>query len=225
MINGIIVQNNPLKYIDPRGLTTRSYQNTTSSYTPNVSLTSGNQEVPGLASAPEWNGGGGQSGGILSRLGNAVRSTVSGVADFTSNAVSAVAGVASSVAKTVTSPHFEGRASRNVNLPTYEGVTSKESQWDLRSPAQSVFHDNGDDFPELKYTNPDGREVVFDGKTHEIVTDPRYIGTYNYVVPAPFPDKWWDVGGLAKWAVKGGGHIVADVAPYALGGGNVRGKY
>ncbi len=29
-INGIIVQNNPLKYVDPEGLTTRSYQNTTS---------------------------------------------------------------------------------------------------------------------------------------------------------------------------------------------------
>ncbi len=67
----LYTQNNPLKYIDPRGLTTRSYQNTTSyqqpstggvgsfsdgsneysyDYTPNqnVSLTSRNQEVPGI---------------------------------------------------------------------------------------------------------------------------------------------------------------------------------
>ncbi len=82
MINGIIVQNNPLKYIDPKGLRQRSNRvgsfsdggnDYTYDYTPNpnVSLTRGNQEVPGssnnslsltsnnvevpsLANAPEW---------------------------------------------------------------------------------------------------------------------------------------------------------------------------
>ena len=52
----LYVQNNPLKYIDPRGLTTRSYQNTTSyqqpayTHTQSVSVTSNNQldlGVPG----------------------------------------------------------------------------------------------------------------------------------------------------------------------------------
>ncbi len=80
MINGIVVQNNPLKYIDPRGLNRNrvgSFSDGGNDYTydytpnPNVSLTPGNREVPssasrigpllnsnrelaGLEDAPEW---------------------------------------------------------------------------------------------------------------------------------------------------------------------------
>ena len=70
--------------------------------------------------------------------------------------------------------------------------------------------------------NPDGREVVFDGDTHEIVTDPRWMGTYNYVTPAPLPNGFGDVKGALNWAGQGAGHFFLDVAPYLIGG-NVRG--
>ncbi len=57
----LYVQNNPLKYIDPRGLTAvknqynSNYYQVPTSQSQNVSLTSSYDEVPGLASAPEWN--------------------------------------------------------------------------------------------------------------------------------------------------------------------------
>ena len=55
------------------------------------------------------------------------------------------------------------------------------------------------------------------------MTDAKYGGTYNYVNPAPVPDKWYDLGGWGAYAGKGVGHLVLDVVPYAAGG-NVRGE-
>lgn len=125
--------------------------------------------------------------------------------------------------KKATGWHFEGRDARNGNLPSYEQATGQGSEWTLLSPEQSIFHDNGVGNPELKFINPDGREAVFNGDTLSLVTDSKYIGTYNYVNPAPVPDKWYDVGGWGAYAGKGLGHLVLDVVPYAAGG-NVRGE-
>ncbi|MCX2783662.1 PQQ-binding-like beta-propeller repeat protein [Microbulbifer thermotolerans] len=125
--------------------------------------------------------------------------------------------------KKATDWHFEGRDARNGNLPSYEQATGKGSEWDLLPPEQSIFHDNGVGKPELKFIHPDGREAVFDGDTLSLVTDPKYVGTYNYVNPAPVPDKWYDVGGWGAYAGKGLGHLVLDVVPYWMGG-NVRGE-
>ncbi|WP_299003637.1 FG-GAP-like repeat-containing protein [uncultured Shewanella sp.] len=124
--------------------------------------------------------------------------------------------------KKATSWHFEGRDARNGNLPNYEQATGQGSEWTLLSTDQSIFHDNGVGKPELKFIHPDGREAVFNGDTLSLVTDPKYVGTYNYVNPAPVPDKWYDVGGWGVYAGKGFGHMVLDVAPYGVGG-NVRG--
>lgn len=125
--------------------------------------------------------------------------------------------------KKATGWHFEGRDARNGNLPTYEQATGQGSEWTLLSPEQSIFHDNGVGKPELKFIHPDGREAVFNGDTLSLVTDPKYVGTYNYVNPAPVPDRWYDVGGWGAYAGKGLGHLVLDVVPYAAGG-NVRGE-
>ncbi|WP_240549183.1 RHS repeat-associated core domain-containing protein [Billgrantia antri] len=133
-------------------------------------------------------------------------------------------GFISGLWRSSTSWHFAGRACNNIGLPDYSEVNAHNSEWQLLSPAQSIFHDNGIGLPEQKFIHPDGREVVFDGDTLEIITDPRYVGTYNYVNPAPIPNEWYDVKGWGAWAGKGLGHGVLDVLPYALGG-NVRGPH
>jgi hypothetical protein len=55
------------------------------------------------------------------------------------------------------------------------------------------------------------------------MTDPRYLGTYNYIMPAQPPEDFLDIKGWKAFAKKGIGHYVVDVLPY-LTGGNVRGK-
>ncbi len=224
MINGINVQNNPLKYIDPRGLTTRSYQNTTNSYTPNVSLTSSYDEVLGLASASEWNGAGGQSGGMLSRLGNSVRSAVSGAADFTSKAVSAVAGVASNVAVKATAWHFEGRDAKNEPFKnyTYKDVKSHED-WARLEDWQVGTHNNKVGKIEMKYVhNITGAELVFDGDDPDKqLTKIGIKGTPNYVNPMRLQDIK-GVGSALRFAARFVGHSAVDVVPFIFGG-DVRG--
>ncbi|MFS1525938.1 hypothetical protein ACL7TT_17830 [Microbulbifer sp. 2304DJ12-6] len=123
----------------------------------------------------------------------------------------------------MTSWHFEGRAGRNGDLPTYGQAVNPASGWTKLSAAQSVFHDDGIGNPEAKFIHSDGREAVFNGDTSLLVTDPRYMGTYNYVNPAPVPNNWYDVPGWVLWADQGLGHAALDVAPYILGG-NVRGE-
>jgi hypothetical protein len=137
------------------------------------------------------------------------------------NSISANESDDRSIFEKITDWHFEGRQERNNNLPTYNEADA-DPGWRLLEPEQSIFHDNGIGEKELKFINDDGREVVFDGDTHEIILDPELLGTYNYVNPAPMPEKWNDIGGLANWAYKGIGHTFADVIPYAIGG-NVRG--
>ncbi|MCK5242553.1 hypothetical protein KAR34_08885 [bacterium] len=118
--------------------------------------------------------------------------------------------------------HFEERDAKNTNLPSYEEVDNREG-WRLCLPGESKWHQNGDKYPELKYINKDGREVVYDGYTKEIVTDPKYKGTYNYVVISQPPKKRSDVLGTCKYYSTGIAHVVVDVVPWAIGG-NIRGK-
>jgi len=67
--------------------------------------------------------------------------------------------------------------------------------------------------------------VIYDGKTHKIVEDPRYMGTYNYVVPDIFPpEPKNDIRSYVRFGITGIGHTVCDVIPYYFGR-NVRGKY
>lgn len=117
-----------------------------------------------------------------------------------------------------TAVQFEQRDKLNGDIPAYKEVSKKGSGWILLDPSMSVFHDNGKGKSELKYINPDGREVVFDGDTLKPITDPQYKGTYNYVTPAPKPKSVTDVGGWVDFGVKGVGHSVVDVLPYYLSG-------
>ena len=118
--------------------------------------------------------------------------------------------------------HFEGRSKRNKDLPDFATATSRGSEWRKMSKNESTFHDNEEGKDEMKFIHDDGREVVFDGNTKKIVTDPRYRGTYNYVTPTPMPSSPTDIKGAVSWAIKGSGHIIFDVAPFIIGG-TVRG--
>lgn len=72
------------------------------------------------------------------------------------------------------------RGALNGNLPKYEEAVAYGSPWKLLPPNESVLHDNGNGLPERKYVHTDGREVVFDGDTHQILRGGLYGGTFNF---------------------------------------------
>jgi len=123
--------------------------------------------------------------------------------------------------KDLTAWHFEGRDALNKTV-SYSEANQEGSQWTRLSTSESVFHDNGKGKPEIKFIHPQGYEVVFDGDTHELITDPKYKGTFNYCNPKPFKEVT-DVSSFLEWAKKGVKHFRKDVLPYLLGG-NVRGE-
>lgn len=53
-------------------------------------------------------------------------------------------------------------------------------KWQEMKGDQAAFHQNGG-AEDLKFIHPDGRELVYDGDTNELMIDDRYMGTYNYV--------------------------------------------
>ena len=117
--------------------------------------------------------------------------------------------------------HFEERDEKNKPLPQ----TEKEAHMSgfTQSPqSESVLHQNDVGEPERKHTHPDGREVVFDGDTGKVVTDPKIRGTFNYGHQEPMPKDGADIIGWAKWAKSGAGHLAKDIVPWILGG-TVRG--
>ena len=97
--------------------------------------------------------------------------------------------------------HHNVRSALNNPLPRSPPVDG-ENGWHLLPLEQSIFHDNGDKYPECKYVNDDGREAVYDGATHQIITDNRYAGTYNFINPQ-----------TSKI-----GHAILDVLPYLIMG-------
>jgi hypothetical protein len=102
-------------------------------------------------------------------------------------------------------------------LPTYSEAAAAGSPWRQLSPAQSIYHDNGRGKKELKFVNPDGREVVFDGDTHERITDPNIVGTYNYVTVLPGTEYSGILGNI-EYGLDIVGHGIVDVVPYWLAG-------
>lgn len=125
--------------------------------------------------------------------------------------------------KRLTDWHFEGRRRLNKEkrIPSFEEIQNNP-KWTLLPQAMSVFHDNGKGKPELKFVSTDGREAVFDGDTHELLMDPRFMPTYNYVNPMKASEVD-GVGSAARFVGKNIGHFAADVVPYWIGG-NVRGN-
>jgi len=107
------------------------------------------------------------------------------------------------------------RVSLNMDLPGSANEALAEGF--IRLPFfQSILHENGDEYPEEKYINFDGREVVFDGRDGAVVTDPEIAGSYNFVVPLPanyllaMPEVT-----LGTWL----GHFMLDMVPPMIAGG------
>ncbi|MEG3618958.1 hypothetical protein V5T82_10875 [Magnetovibrio sp. PR-2] len=113
--------------------------------------------------------------------------------------------------------HFEDRDKLNHPLPNSE-LNAKNSGFILYPEGMDNLHQNGVGKRERKYAHPDGREVVFDGDTGEVVTDPRHKGTYNYVHQELKPTDDSDLWGWAKWATSGAGHAATDMLPWGIGG-------
>ena len=111
--------------------------------------------------------------------------------------------------------HFEDRIEANGEHPTHEEVNETNSDWRLLPKSESLYHIDDVGKDELKYVHPDGREAVFNGDTLEPMTDPRYMGTYNYVTIQELPEnaEYRDYIAVAGSYV---GHFFADVLPYYL---------
>ena len=97
--------------------------------------------------------------------------------------------------------HHHVRQGLNDPLPSTPPADGKDG-WHLLPPEQSVFHDNGDDAPECKFVNDDGREAVYDGASGQLITEDRYLGTYNFINPQ----------------TSKAGHFFVDVLPYLIMG-------
>ena len=89
---------------------------------------------------------------------------------------------------------------------------ARQTGWRKLSRKESVFHDNGDEYEECKYVHRDGREVVYDGRTLEIISDSVYKGTYNFVNPGTADNGW------IEYSARFVGHGVLDVIPYLIMG-------
>ena len=86
------------------------------------------------------------------------------------------------------------------------------SGWVELPPSQSIYHDNGKSKPERKFIHRDGREAVYDGDKETLITDRRFMGTYNYVNPRTKQNPAW------TWIWRGPGHFFADMLPYYIWG-------
>ena len=88
------------------------------------------------------------------------------------------------------------------------------------------YHQNGRGAPEIKLVHNDGRETIYDGDNLAPLTIDNaagIMGTYNYISMPPMPSSALDVGGWLNFYIRAVGHGVADVLPYKVLGGNVRG--
>jgi hypothetical protein len=123
----------------------------------------------------------------------------------------------------VTEWHYEGRDEKNEVYETPQQIIeAAKSGEGWRRETRDSFHQNGlDEFREQKFTHPDGREVVIDGKSivegdPQFVTDSKTKGTYNYVDPGVKPDNWYDIPGYIEYGARAVGHFFEDILPYAI---------
>lgn len=115
--------------------------------------------------------------------------------------------------------HYEDRAALNVNLPANADEALRATGWTKLSDAQSKYHDDPPTTgKESKFIHTDGREAVYYAGTGQLVTDPTYAGTFNYVNPSPAPEGLTDIVGIVNYAVDGIGHLITDIVPYWIGG-------
>jgi RHS repeat-associated protein len=143
------------------------------------------------------------------------------IVEIVINAWNSVLEFVAEVWHNVTEWHYEGRDGRNAvfETPTQIRMDIPENLW--QREMRAIFHQDDDEFLEEKYIHPDGREVVIDGKSiadgnPQFETDSKTRGTFNYVHPGTAPEKWYDIGGLIEYGLRGIGHAVVDIVPYLI---------
>jgi len=99
--------------------------------------------------------------------------------------------------------HYSRNQYNYIDGLSYDDVAN-DPNWELYSEDKSIYHNDGIGKPELKFVHKDGREIIFDGDTHEVVTDPNLEGTYNFSNPD-------GIDGTIM-------HAIQDVLPYYLWG-------
>ena len=122
--------------------------------------------------------------------------------------------------------HFEGRMAQN---KPYEHLTLHDItetpqgliEWTELAGVQAALHQNGG-ATDRKFIHVSGAELVFDGDTGALITDGRYLGTFNYINALAIKDIKGPVS-LGTFVVFGLGHVITDVVPYKVLGGNARG--
>ena len=152
-----------------------------------------------------------------------------------SDLIDLIGEVLDSLYEDATAWHFEERDKLNNPLPKNRKEAIEKGFVHVSFP-RDMLHQNDKGKREEKMVHPDGREVVFDGGTGEMVTDPDLVGTYNYVNDVPFPDfsspkstHYPGVAGtehlvdLTEYVSRAVLHFFADMLPHYIGG-NKRGK-
>jgi uncharacterized Zn-binding protein involved in type VI secretion len=126
--------------------------------------------------------------------------------------------------------HYVDRINRNGKHPqnlrdilplvNNKSLPPDERWYEVTELREKAYHDNGIGKAEFKFVRADGREAVFDGDTWEMVTDERYIATYNYapLMPKQYYEDKYGPGEAAEEARSKAfwDHSTADVAPYWL---------
>lgn len=111
--------------------------------------------------------------------------------------------------------YFEDRDAKNKPLPNSMRRADRAG-FEMYPQWQNALHQNEKGEPEVKYVHPDGREVIYDGDTRKVLTDPELKGTFNYAnAPAKDPEnlaEWLDF--LSQDGVLE--HIVLDIVPSKL---------
>lgn len=118
--------------------------------------------------------------------------------------------------------HFEDREAKNNPLPNSMRRADRAG-FEMYPQWQNADHQNDLGFPEVKYVHPDGREVIYDGDTRKVVTDPEIKGTFNYVNTPPFDAEKANLKDWLEFMTKGLAHGILDYLPYR-GLGNARDK-
>jgi hypothetical protein len=111
------------------------------------------------------------------------------------------------------------RRNQNQNAPTFSELTifieDLSTGWYVSSSLFNLFHDNGEDLPEIKFMNVDGREYVYsadDTGLYSIVTGSNK-GTYNYSPPIMNKRKPWYIPRFIKSCIL---HLFLDIIPEFL---------
>ncbi len=221
MINGIVVQNNPLKYIDPRGLTADRFKNN------NISNQQTSSPVPGGGISRSVNPRAYHANAISEARRANHSNSASGVVDYVKKAANAVASVVNQAVVKATAFHFEKRYAKNepFNNLTHNDVEHNE-EWLKLEKWQVGTHSDGKGKMEMKFVHKmTGAELVFNGDAnngvHEKMTQVGLAGTPNYVNPMRNRDL--RIGNALEYARRFVGHALFDVVPFWIGG-DIRGS-